>query len=150
MPNKQPSQSQSISGASITGSSVNQNLASGEGNISVTQIQSSSDSGNKGLSIQEMLELLGKLESFVQDEALSEAEKVKILRYLGAAQEEIQEEEPNKELVSASLKRMAESVKLADEALSAGQSLWGRVQPLLMPLAGWLGAGLVKGWLGIS
>lgn len=149
MSNKQLSQSQSISGASIANSSVNQNLASGEGNIAVTQIQSL-DSSNEELSVQEMVQLLEKVENLVQDEQLSKTEKVKILRYLGAAQEEMQEEEPNKELIGSTLKRMTDSIKLTDEALSAGQGLWKRVQPMLIPLAGWLGAGVVKGWLGIS
>lgn len=149
MSNKQPSQSQSISGTSINNSSVSQNLALEEGNISAVQLQSLSGSGNEKLSIQEMSALLEQIACFVQGEQLTEADKVKILRYLGAAQEEMQEEEPNKDLVGGNLKRMAESIKLSDEALAAGQNLWVRVKPLLIPLTGWLGIGVVKDWLGI-
>lgn len=148
MPDKRPPQSQSISGTSIINSSVNQNLVSGQGNISITHIESSG-AHEESLSVQEMVDLLIQVENLIQVEQLSESDKVKILRYLGAAQAEIQEEEPSKELVGSNLKRMAESIKLTDEALSAGQSLWERTKPLLVPLAGWLGANVVKGWLGI-
>lgn len=148
MSQKQPPQSQSISGSSITNSAVNQNQASGESIIS-TQQTTQAASTEEGLTVDKMVDLLTEVERLIQGSNLPDLEKVKALKYLDAAKEEVTEEEPKKDLVAGNLERMAKSIKTADETVKASKNLWDSAQPLLLPLASWLGINAVKGWLGL-
>jgi hypothetical protein len=142
------SQSQSISGSSITNSTINQSQAAGKSTISVSQSTQSMSMG-EALTVDRITDLLTQIENLIRAANLPNSERTKALKYLDAAKEEVKEEEPKRDLVSGNLERMAKSIKTADETMKAGKNLWDSINPLLLPLASWLGINTVKGWLGL-
>lgn len=88
----------------------------------------------------EVLQLLAELESLMQAATLPEAEKKKATQYLGAAQAEAEEDEPEKGLVAKNLERATKTLKSADEAVGAGVSIFEKVAPIVRKIAPWLGA----------
>lgn len=88
----------------------------------------------------EVLQLLAELESLVQAAELPTAEKDKATKYLGAAQAEAEEDEPEKGLIAKNLERATKTLKSADEAVGAGVSIFEKVAPIVRKIAPWLGA----------
>jgi hypothetical protein len=80
-----------------------------------------------------------QLEQLFGSAELPEATKEKLLRYLGAAREEIQEKEPNKQLAAGNLKRMSETLETTSKTVESAKSLWENTKPVLMQLPSWLG-----------
>lgn len=68
------------------------------------------------------------------DSKLPEAEKENLLKYLGAAKAEAQEQEPDKQLVVRNLKRLASKLKIASETVALIKSLWENAKSLLFYL----------------
>ncbi|MCP6761208.1 MAG: hypothetical protein NHB32_21275 [Fischerella sp. CENA71] len=97
-------------------------------------------SGEKQLNQEDVIRMLAQIEQLVgANSELPEAVKEKSLKYLGAAKEEAQAPEPDKQLASGNLKRMAETLKTASESVASTKNLWENVKPILLELPGWLG-----------
>ena len=134
---RKPDQSQSISGANITGAQVQQ----GQAGRDLTQAQQGNQAEiqNQGMTADDVVALLSQVEAMVRAAQMPEASKTKAIAYLGAAQQEATEPEPDKELVAKNLKRMGDTLTTANETVTAGKTLWQTVKPVLLPLASWLG-----------
>lgn len=137
MSREKPNQSQSISGSPISDSQVQLGQA-GRGLSQVQQGNQVADS-KQAMTVAEALELLDKIEKMLKGSELPKAKKEGAIAYLSAAQKEVKQPEPDKELVAKNLKRMGDTLKTASETVDAGRSLLEKVQPILASLIGWLG-----------
>ena len=132
--NDKPPQSISISGGTITNSPI----AQAGGDLQQSQ-QIVASPTNTGLTVDEVLGLIDRFAAIVRESDLSEKEKEKVLRHIASGKDEVQEKEPDKALVKQDLQRATKVIKDVDEAVSAGQGLWQKLEPVVTKLAGWLG-----------
>ncbi|NMF62416.1 hypothetical protein DP113_17470 [Brasilonema octagenarum UFV-E1] len=58
---------------------------------------------------------------------------------MAASIEEVQSNDPDKQLAAGNLKRMAETLKTISESSASIKSLWENVKAILMQLSTWLG-----------
>ena len=128
--------SQNMSGGAMHGgmqaAQGDQNQQSMETNVTA--------SDEKQLTQQEVIQMLAQIEELVKGNSeLPEADKEKSLKYLGAAKEEAQATEPDKQLAAGNLKRGVDTLKTASEAVASGKTLWENIKPILVQLPGWLG-----------
>lgn len=92
----------------------------------------------KQLSQEDVVRMLAQIEQMVEQfPSLPEVDKQKSLRYLGAAKEETQAVEPDKQLAAGNIKRMAETIKNTSETVKSTKTLWENVKPVLQELPGW-------------
>ncbi|WP_019502823.1 hypothetical protein [Pseudanabaena sp. PCC 6802] len=132
---KKPHSSQSIS---INGGQVSGLV--GVAGENLVQIQHDSQaSGMQVVTQQRAVELLEELEELLKMPALPLEYQNKALRYLGAAKEESQTINPDKQFTADSLKKVAGVLKEANETIEASQGIWQKVQPILNQLLSWLG-----------
>ena len=94
------------------------------------------------LSQAEVVSLLVQLLQAVQvANALPAAEQQKVKQSLDAVKDEVaNEEEPDKAFIAKKLERTAKTLKTASETVEAGKTLWQNAKPILVKVAGWLGA----------
>jgi hypothetical protein len=135
--NRKPTQSQSISGANISGAQVQQGQAGQD--LSQTQQGNQAEQHNQGLQAEDIVNLLGQIETTIRASNLPPDRQQKAIAYLNAAQQEAQEPEPDKDLMTKNLKRMGDTITTANDTMVAGKTLWQTVQPLLLPVLGWMG-----------
>ena len=122
----------------IGGQVTNSPIAQAGGDIS--QSQQIVQSGiNEGLSVEEVLGLIDQFASIVRESGLPEKQKEKVLRHVESSKDAAQEKEPDKELVKQDLQRATKVIKDVDEAVTAGQGLLQKLEPIAIKLAGWLG-----------
>lgn len=145
MSKEKPSQSQSISGAQISGSQVQ--LGQAEGNMAQSQQGNQAAIAEQALTATDVVKLLAEIETLVQQSALPEEEKGKATAYLTAAKQEVEQKEPDKELVAKNLKRASDTIKNASETVEAGKKLWETLQKMLPLIVTWLG--VAKSLLGL-
>ena len=127
-------QSISIGGGTITNSPIAQ--AGGDLQISQQVVESPT---NTGLTVDEVLGLIDSFAAIVRESSLSEKQKEQVLHHVTSGKYAVQEKEPNKEIVKQDLQRATKVIKDVDEAVSAGQGLWQKLEPVVTKLAGWLG-----------
>lgn len=128
--------SQNVSGGNVYGG---MQAAQGENNLQSMETNVVA-SGEKQLTKEDVIRILAQLEQLVgTNPELPEAAKEKSLKYLGAAKEEAQTTEPDKQLAAGNLKRMAETLKTTSETVASTKSLWENVKPVLKELPSWLG-----------
>ena len=142
---RKPNQSQSISGTNISGAQVQQGQA--EGNLTQTQQGNQAHQQNQGLSAEDVVAILGQVEATIRSSGLPATSQDKAIAYLNAARQEAEEPEPDKDLVAKNLKRMGDTLTTANDTVTAGKTLWQTVQPMLLPVLGWLG--IAAGLLGL-
>jgi CHAT domain len=129
---------QAISGSPISGGGMI--AAQGNNNQQKISANFGASPQEKKLTKEEAIQLLAQIEHLIKTSSeLPETTKEKSLRYLGAAQEEAESHEPDKQLAAGNLKRMAESLKTASETVTSAKSLWENVKPILIQLSTWLG-----------
>ncbi len=122
------------------------------GNVDGSNLQIARDSSNqqmeanvnqadeKQLTQADVIQMLARIEQLLKSTPeLPEAEKEKSLRYLGAAKEETQATEPDKQLAAGNLKRMAQTIETASKTVESGKTLWGNIQPVLKELLPYFG-----------
>lgn len=127
--------SQSMSGGTMYGG---MQAVQGNKNLQTLNINVTSAT-EKPLTQREVIELLAQIEQLIEEfPQLPAATKEKSLKYLGAAKEEVQATEPDKQLAAGNLKRMAETLKNASETIGAIKTLWENVKPILVQLPAWL------------
>ncbi|MBE9005906.1 hypothetical protein IQ259_12815 [Fortiea sp. LEGE XX443] len=132
---EQPSQSQSISGVTLTGSAIQQGQAGGD----LQQSQSSKLDTQQQITNTDVVKQLENLETAVKAASLTPDEKDELLDYLRPAKREASKEEPNKDLVGQNLKQVNETLKTMKESTEAGKSLWQTGQEVFQAITPWLG-----------
>jgi predicted ribonuclease toxin of YeeF-YezG toxin-antitoxin module len=90
---------------------------------------------------------LAQIEELIRSSDLSETQKNKVIRHIETTKEEAQSKEPQKDFAAANLKRATEVLKDADATVSAGQSLFSKVKPILESLLPWFG--VAKSFFGL-
>jgi truncated hemoglobin YjbI len=108
------------------------------GNENQQSMQAKSTSATKGLSQEDVVELLAEIQKVLIDSALPKEVREKVTSRLDAAIDEVQQKEPDKQLAAGNLKRMAETLENTSKTLDAGKGVWERVKPILGQLPGWL------------
>jgi hypothetical protein len=98
------------------------------------------------LTVDEVLGLIDQFAAIVRESDLSEQQKEKVLRHVASGKDEVQEKEPDKETVKKDLQRATKVIKDVDEAVSSGQGLWQKLEPVVTKLAGWLGVAVSTFW----
>ncbi|MGF1676415.1 MAG: pentapeptide repeat-containing protein, partial [Rivularia sp. (in: cyanobacteria)] len=122
------------------------------GNVDRSNLQVARDNSNqqmeanvtqsdeKQLTQADVIQMLARIEQLVNSTPeLPEADKEKSLRYLGAAKEETQASEPDKQLAAGNLKRMAQTIETASKTVESSKTLWGNIQPVLQELLPYFG-----------
>ena len=142
---RKPDQSQSISGSQINGAQIQHGQAAGD--LTQTQQGNQTDQQNQGLNAADVVTILGQVEATIRGAGLPAASQDKAIAYLKAAQQEAAEPAPDKDLMAKNLKRMGDILSTANETVTAGKTLWQTVQPMLLPVLGWLG--VAAGLLGL-
>lgn len=116
-----------------------QQAAIGDYNQQTMSTQAAADAG-KQLSQQEVLQLLAQLEQMIGLAEIPDEIKEEAKTYLSAAKKAIEKEEPNKERAKINLEGVAEELEKATKVAEAGTTLFTKVKPILVKVAGWLGA----------
>ena len=150
----------SISGSSVSGgvshiSGNNNRSSQGENNQSiqgennqVVQHNKEEKSEEKSLTQKDVLQLLAELEGLVKKSQIPPETKAEIGDYLKATQRATDKEEPKKQTAIANLESAAETLETASKTLDAGKTLWTKAKPIVVRIAGWLGAAIAGSFLG--
>ena len=88
----------------------------------------------------EVVNLLTQIEQLIQNSDISDIEKIKSQKYLDTAKIEVEEKEPDKELVSKNLERVAKNLETVDKTLDTSKKIFDKAVPLIKKVAIWLGA----------
>ncbi|MGB3291790.1 MAG: hypothetical protein WBB01_02230 [Phormidesmis sp.] len=120
---------------SVQGSSLN--LAqdvSGDINQSATTLNQ-----GQALSPAEVADQFAQLEAIIGESDLPQADKQKVMAYVGTAKEEAQAKDPDKGFAAKSLQKATQNLKRVNETVGVGQELWQKLEPIFKTLAPWLG-----------
>ncbi len=131
------SHSQSIS---ISGGTLNQVQIGGQAgdDLTVQQLQGSDNTVTVPDQV-EAVNLIQQLADLMQALDLPEAEKKKAQRHLDAAQEEVQQPEPDKPFALKNLQRATQVLTSANEVVEASSGLGERLGMIAARLAPWFG-----------
>ncbi len=132
----------------LRGASINNFAPEGKGNalISGQTVQGNTVIGNQenaseaSLTREDVLTLLAQIKTLIAATELPAEVKIEANAHLKTAQQATAQEIPKKEIALATLKNMAETLETASQTVAAGKTLWGEVRPILVRVAGWLGA----------
>ena len=133
--NKQPDQSQSMSGITVNSGVVQQ----GQAGRDLQQVQSGNLDTEQQITQTEVVKQLENLETAVKASALSQAQKDELLDYLRPAKRETTKENANKDLIGQNLKSFNETLKTVKETTETSKTLWTTAQDVLKTIAPWLG-----------
>lgn len=133
--NKQPDQSQSMSGMTVNGGVVQQAQAGRD----LQQVQSGNLDTEQQITQTEVVKQLENLETAVNASALSQAQKDELLDYLRPAKRETSKEKANKDLIGQNLKSFNETLKTVKETTETSKTLWTTAQDVLKTIGPWLG-----------
>lgn len=129
--------SQSLSGGQMYGG---MQAVQGDDNQQTMRIKNTASADEKQITQLEAIHLLVQIEQMVKGSAeLPTITKEKSLRYLAASVEEVQSNNPDKQLASGNIKRMAEILKTINQTSASTKNLWENVKVILMQLSTWLG-----------
>jgi hypothetical protein len=101
------------------------------------------------LSKADVIALLAELDKLVRGAELPEETKEEATMYLGAAKKATEKEEPKKETALANLESVTETLETASKAANAGANIWTKAKPIILKVAGWLGAAAGSYLLGL-
>lgn len=134
VPEKSISQSMNFSGAKVSGGLI----AQAGGDLKQTQ-QINNGGTEKSLTIAEVCALIKQIETLLITSDLPDNLKQKALTHLETAEEEIQDNEPNKDSATKGLKRVSKVIKEANETVGVGVGILQKLEPIFTKLAPWLG-----------
>ena len=92
------------------------------------------------LSQDDIVKLLEELEALVLKAELPEETKEEISGEISAAKKATNKEEPKKNIALANLESVAQTLEKTNKTVDAGQKLWSKAKPIIVKIAGWLGA----------
>ncbi|MBW4640415.1 MAG: hypothetical protein KME05_19735 [Gloeocapsa sp. UFS-A4-WI-NPMV-4B04] len=97
----------------------------------------------------DIVTLLAELETLIRGAELPEDTKEEAIEDLSAAKKATDKEEPKKNVALANLESMATTLEKASKTVDAGQTLWAKAKPIVVKVAGWLGAAAGSHLLGL-
>lgn len=137
MEENQLSQSFSVSGGQLSGVQIGGQSA---GNLTVNQFQQNGmEISGEQLTASDVADLLDKFTALLQASDLSKSDKVKAIRSVEIAKDEVQADKPDKEFAAKSLQRATKVLKEVGETVDAGTSLWQKIKPIVETVSPWLG-----------
>ena len=142
---QQPSNNQSISNSRISDASIQ--ISNAGENISQVQQGSLSTESHQTLSLEEVIHLFQVIESSIKSANLADIDKRTLADYLGTASKEVQQSNPNKDVITQRLKRISSLFSSINETSDEGETLWKTVKPKLLSIAGYLG--IAKSLIGL-
>ncbi|NEO76229.1 hypothetical protein [Moorena sp. SIO4G3] len=110
--------------------------------ISTSESSQPTSESSQPLTQANVVELITKLEELFRSSDLPEAETSQAIKYLEAAKEEAQEEEPDKDFAAKNLQKACTALKVlkeTGETVEAGTNLWKTFQLIITKLLPWLG-----------
>ncbi|MBD2450873.1 hypothetical protein H6G76_27850 [Nostoc sp. FACHB-152] len=132
---EQPSQSQSMSGVTVTGGVIQQGQAVGN----LQQSQSGKLDTQQQITNTDVVKQLENLEIAIKAASLAQNEKDELLDYIRPAKREAAKDGVNKDLVGQYLKPVSETLTTMKQTTEAGKSLWQSGQEVFQAIAPWLG-----------
>jgi hypothetical protein len=87
------------------------------------------------------------LEKLIKASDLPDDTKQEVIDYLKATKRAVDKPEPKKELALGNFEEMTETLKNATETVVASKTLWATAKPIIIKLAGWLGAAATGSFL---
>jgi uncharacterized protein YjbI with pentapeptide repeats len=117
-------------------------------NNQVTQGQGAA-TAEEPLTKADVIALLAELDKLVRGAELPEDTKEEATMYLGAAKKATEKEEPKKETALTNLESVAETLETASKTVDAGANIWTKAKPIILKVAGWLGAAAGSYLLGL-
>lgn len=127
------SQSMTFSGGQFS------NVQIGQAGGDLTQTSTRSGAADAVPTDQEVSGLLAEIETLLNNSDLTANKKTKAVRYLGAAQAAIADDEPDKQYIAGSLQQATKVFKEAGATVEAGHGLWEKAQPVIAKILPWLG-----------
>ena len=111
----------------------------GDGNQVIQQNQVNTEA-EALLTRTDILALLAQLENLVQTAEVSQDIKETAIEDISAAKKATDKEEPKKNIALANLESVAQTIEKTSKTVDAGQKLWNKAKPIIVKIAGWLGA----------
>ncbi|WP_348230319.1 hypothetical protein [Trichocoleus desertorum] len=94
----------------------------------------------------EVVELLAQIKQLISNSDLPGAVKEKATKHVEAANVEVEEEEPDKQLISKHLERVTKTIEEVDKTVDTSKRIFEKVVPLVVKVAGWLGTAAGSLW----
>lgn len=88
----------------------------------------------------ELVQVLEQVDKIIRNSELSEVVKAKAIKYIETAKIEAEEEEPDKQLISKNIERVAKNLEEVDKTVDAGKRIFEKIIPLLKRIVSLLGA----------
>lgn len=135
---KQPGQSQSLSGSNVVGSQIQMTQAGRDATVAQSGQLAAQQQGLTGADVVKLLE---ELEAAVKAASLPAAQQEEALDYLKPAKREAgKEDKADKDFVAQNLKKTGEALEGVDKATTAGKQLWEKSVAVFETIAPWLGS----------
>ncbi|WP_227788698.1 MULTISPECIES: pentapeptide repeat-containing protein [unclassified Nodularia (in: cyanobacteria)] len=120
----------------------------GDNNQVTQQNQVGADTGET-LTKEDIVKLLAQLETLIQGAELPADTKEEVIEDLNAAKNATDKEEPNKKRALDRLESMTETLEKTTKTVDSGKQLWTVAKPIIIKVAGWLGAAAGSSLLGL-
>lgn len=95
----------------------------------------------------EAVEVLAQIEQMIRNSQLPEELKEKTAKYMEVAKAEAEDNEPDKQLISKSLEKVTKNLEELDKTMDTSKRVFEKIAPLLIKIAGWLGAAAGSLWV---
>ncbi len=120
----------------------------GDNNQVTQQNQVGADTA-ESLTKHEVVKLLTQLETLIQGAELPADTKEEVIEDLNAAKNATDKEEPNKKRALVRLENVTETLEKTTKTVDSGKKLWTAAKPIIVKVAGWLGAAAGSSLLGL-
>lgn len=118
-------------------------------NNQVTQQNQVAGNTAESLTKEDVVKLLAELETLIQGAELPADTKEEAVEDLSAAKKATEKEEPNKQRALDRLTNVAETLEKTTKTVDSGKQLWTTAKPIILKIAGWLGAAAGSSLLGL-
>lgn len=109
-------------------------------NNQVTQQNQLGGDAEASLTKDDIIKLLAELETLIRGAEIPAELKEEVIEDLSAAKNATDKEEPNKIRALARLDSVAETLEKTSKTVDSGRKLWSTAKPIIVKIAGWLGA----------
>ncbi|WP_089094259.1 pentapeptide repeat-containing protein [Nodularia sp. NIES-3585] len=120
----------------------------GDNNQVTQQNQVGADTA-EALTKEDIVKLLAQLETLIQGAELPADTKEEVIEDLSAAKKATDKEEPNKKRALDRLTTVTETLEKTTKTVDSGKKLWNSAKPIIVKVAGWLGAAAGSSLLGL-
>jgi hypothetical protein len=120
----------------------------GDNNQVMQQNQVGADTA-ASLTKEDVIKLLAQLETLIQGAELPADTKEEVIDDLSAVKKATDKEEPNKKRALDRLTSVTETLEKTTKTVDSGKQLWTVAKPIIVKVAGWLGAAVGSSLLGL-